>query len=223
MQESVKTRRYDNSRRQAQARATRADVVEAGQRLFVQRGYAATTVEAIAEAAGAAPATVYRLFGSKRGVLIAVLDISFGGDDEPIAFGDRPEVRAALDEPEPHRLLESFARLCRQLLDRSAPVQQVLRDAASADPEAAEVLALVNAQRLQGQSRIARALAARHAIVDGITERDAADIIYTLMSPETHRILTVERSWSAERYEGWLARTLCAVLLPAASHRPKRR
>src|SRR6266511_3452720 len=219
----VKSRRYDNSRRQAQARATRAEVVDAGLRLFVQRGYAATTVQAIADAARTAPATVYRLFGSKRGVLAAVLDISFVGHDEPIAFGDCPEVRAALDEPDPRRLLEGFARLCRQLLDRSAPVQHVLREAAAVDPEAAEVLALVNAQRLEGQSRIARALAARHAFADGIAERDAADITYTLMSPQVHRIFTVERGWSAERYQRWLVSALCAVLLPPASKHPRRR
>ena len=101
MARAVKRRPYDNSRRQAQTQATRSDVVAAGRRLFIELGYAATTVEAIGVAANTAPATVYRLFGSKRGVLSAVLDVSFVGDDEPVAFGERPAVRALLEEADP--------------------------------------------------------------------------------------------------------------------------
>jgi AcrR family transcriptional regulator len=166
-------------------------VVAAGRRLFVERGYAATTIEAIGEAANTPLATVYRLFGCKRGILSAILDVSFTGDDA-IAFGDRPLVRTAFQHRDARRFLDGCARLCRELLDRSAPVQQVLRSAAQVDPEAAELLAVTNNQRLKGQSRLARELAARHALADGLAENDAADIIYTLMSPEVHRILTVE-------------------------------
>jgi AcrR family transcriptional regulator len=222
MEQDVKRRRYDNSRRQAQARATRADIVAAARRLFTGHGYPATTIEAIGEAASTPLATVYRLFGSKRGILAAVLDVSFGGDDEPIAFQDRPAVRAALAEPDPRRLLHAFARICRELLDRSAPIQHVLRSAASVDPEAADLLAITTRQRLAGQSRVARALAERHALAGGLDEAAAADIIYTLMSPEVHRILTVERKWSPDRYEHWLASALCALLLPVAAT-PSRR
>lgn len=215
MEEVVKRRRYDNSRRQAQVRATRDEVIRGARALFVERGYAATTIEAIGEAASVPVPTVYRLFGSKKGILSAVLDVSFVGDDEPVAFGERPAVRVLLAEPDPCRVLEGFARLCRELLDRSAPVQQVLRSAAGADTEAAELLALTNRQRREGQSRIARALAERGALVPALTESEAADTIYTLMSPEVHRILTVERAWSADRYEKWLADALCVLLLPA--------
>jgi hypothetical protein len=90
----------------------------------------------------------------------------------------------------------------------------VLRGAATEAPEAAELLAVVNSQRLEGQSRIAHALAVRGALAEGVTEATAADTIYALMAPEMHHILTVERAWSADRYERWLARALCALLLP---------
>ena len=135
---SVKSRGYDNTRRQAQVRRTRAEVVAAARDLFVQRGYAATTIEAIGEAAATPLATVYRLFGSKRGILAAVLDTSFVGDDEPIAMHERPAVRAAFAETDPRRLLTGFAHVCRELLDRSAPIQQVLRGAATADEQQKE-------------------------------------------------------------------------------------
>src|SRR5258708_6714145 len=89
MAEAVK-RRYDNSRRQAQARATHRKVIDAAKRLFTEHGYPATTIEAIAEAADVSLPTLYRLFGSKRALLAAVLDTSFGGDDQPSACGAPP-------------------------------------------------------------------------------------------------------------------------------------
>jgi AcrR family transcriptional regulator len=213
MSEAVKKRSYDNSRRQAQTRATRADVITAARRLFVEQGYPATTIEAIAEDASTPLATVYRLLGSKRGILSAVLDVSFGGDDEPVAFRDRPAIQAALAEPDPGRLLDAFARITRELLDRSAPIQHALASAALVDPEAAEQLAVTRRQRLIGQSRIARALADRGALAAGLTEQEATDIIYSLKGPEMHRILTVERGWSADHYQQWLATALRALLL----------
>ena len=112
MTEAVK-RRYDNSRRQAQARATRLRVIEAAQRMFTEYGYPATTIEAIAEAADVPLPTVYRLFGAKRALLTAVLDTSLGGDDRPVAFADRPAVRAARAEPDPVKMVNAFARLAR--------------------------------------------------------------------------------------------------------------
>jgi AcrR family transcriptional regulator len=214
MGESVKRRRYNNTRRQAHTRATHADVVQAARILFLQRGYPATTVEAIGEAAEVPLATVYRLFGSKRAILSAVLDVSFVGDDEPVALHDRPLARAAASESDPRRLLAGFARLAREVLDRSGPLQHVLRSAAVVDAEVADLLETTNRQRLTGQSRVAHALSIRGWLAEGIGERDALDTIYTLMSPEVHRILTAERGWSADHYERWLTDTLSAALLP---------
>jgi len=218
MVEPVK-RRYDNSRRQAQVRATRRTVIEAAQRLFTEHGYPATTIDAIAEAADTPLPTVYRLFGSKRALLTAVLDTSLGGDDQPIAFADRPAVRAARAEPDPVKMLGAFARIARELMDRSSAIQHVLATAAQVDAEAAELLAEIRRQRHTGQSRIVAALDARSALDPGLDNSEAADIVYALLSPEVHRILTVERGWPADRYERWIARSL-ATLLPAGQRPP---
>ena len=217
MAEAVK-RRYDNSRRQAQARATRLKVIEAAKRLFIEHGYPATTIDAIAEAAEVPLPTVYRLFGSKRALLSAVLDTSFGGDDQPVAFGDRPAVRAARDEPDPAGMVTAFARIARELMDRSSAIQHVLATAAQVDPEMAELLAEIRRQRHTGQSRIVAALDARGALDPGVDKTEAADIAYALLSPEVHRILTVERGWPADRYERWIARSL-STLLPDGQRR----
>jgi AcrR family transcriptional regulator len=211
--EAVK-RRYDNSRRQAQVRATRLKVVEAAKRLFTEHGYPATTIEAIAEAAQVPLPTVYRLFGSKRALLAAVLDTALGGDDQPVAFGDRPAVRAARAETDPAKMVNAFARIIRELMERSSAIQHVLATAAQVDADAAGLLAEIRRQRRTGQSRIVAALDARGALDPGLDKAEAADIVYALMSPEMHRILTVERGWPADRYERWIARSL-STLLPA--------
>jgi len=218
MAEPVK-RRYDNSRRQAQVRATRLTVIEAAKRLFTEHGYLATTIEGIAEAAEVPLPTVYRLFGSKRALLTAVLDTSFGGDDQPVAFAERPAVRAARAEPDPAKMVTAFARIIREFMERSSAIQHVLATAAQVDGDAAELLADIRRQRHTGQSRIVAALDARGALDPGLDKTEAADIVYALLSPEVHRILTVERGWPADRYERWIARSL-STLLPAGPRPP---
>jgi AcrR family transcriptional regulator len=213
MADGVKGRSYDSPRRQGRTEAARAAVVAAGRRLFEEQGFPATTMDSISAAADVPIATVYRLFGSKGGVLAAVLDIAFVGDDEPVALHERPTAQRAAAEEDPRRMLAGYARLAREVLGRSGSIQHVLRSAASVDADAAELLARVNGQRLAGQARVARALAERGVLDDGITEGDATDIIYVLMAPETHRILTVERGWSDDRYEAWLADCLVSTLL----------
>ncbi|HEX3541511.1 MAG TPA: helix-turn-helix domain-containing protein [Acidimicrobiales bacterium] len=211
MAEAVK-RRYDSSRRQAQAAATRRNVIEVARQQFIAHGYPATTMEAVAEAADVPLPTVYRLFGSKRSLLSAVLDTAFGGDDEPIAFADRPAQRAALTEPDPVQLVEAFAAIAREFMDRSSAILHVLATAAPIDTEAADLLADIRRQRHTGQARIVAALVERDALDPALDPSEAADFVYTTMSPEVHRILTVERGWEPERYQVWVARCLQGLL-----------
>jgi AcrR family transcriptional regulator len=205
-------RPYDNSRRLAQVRVTRVQAIEAAKQLFIEQGYPATTIEAVAEAADIPLPTLYRLFDSKRALLAAVLDTSFGGDDQPIAFGDRPEVRAARSEPDPIAFVEAFAGIARRLMDRSSAILYVLSTAAVVDTEAASLLADIRRQRLVGQSRITAELAKRDALNPELSKAEATDIVYVLWSPEVHRILTIERGWSADHYQRWLARSMRALV-----------
>jgi AcrR family transcriptional regulator len=209
-------RQYDNSRRLAATRATKAHVVEVAKDLFVDQGYPATTISRIAQASNTPEATLYRLFGSKRGVLKEVLDVAIGGDDEPVEYQNRPEVKAAFASDDPGDLLDAFAHLTRLVLRRSAALQNVLLSSAGVDPEAAEMLAVARSQRHTGQSRIVQALARSGHLREGLTPKTAADIIYAVMSPEVFHMLTVERRWSEARYERWLAESLRAQLLGRA-------
>jgi AcrR family transcriptional regulator len=203
----------EGAARQARTRRTRAAVVEAARTLFLERGYAATTIEAVSELSDTPQATVYRLFSSKLGILKAVLDVSVVGDDEAVAMVDRPQVRVLLSDPDPKNQLAGFAGLLREVMARAAPVQRILADAARSDEEAAALLAELARQRHEGQRRIARSLARSDALRPGLRERDAADIVHALASPEVYGLLVFDRGWSGERYEKWLRAILVDQLL----------
>jgi AcrR family transcriptional regulator len=210
----VNTRRpHQGAARQARTRRTRVAVVEAARTLFVERGYAATTIEAISELSDTPQATVYRLFSSKLGILKAVLDVSVVGDDEAVAMLDRPRVGALISDQDPRRQLAGFAALLRDLMARTAPVHRILADAARSDEDAAALLADVARQRQEGQRRVARSVARSGALGRGLRERDCADIIYALASPEVYGLLVLDRGWSGERYEKWLTALLIGQLL----------
>lgn len=214
MDRNVKTpRTRGRAGPQARTRRTRTAVVEAARTLFLERGYAATTIEAISDLSDTPQPTVYRLFSSKLGILKAVLDVSIAGDDETIAMVDRPQVRALVSDPDPKNKLAGFAALLRDLMARTAPVHRILADAARSDKAAASLLADIARQRHDGQHRITRSLAGSGALRPGISERDAADIIHALASPEVYSLLVLDRGWSGERYERWLTSILIDQLL----------
>jgi AcrR family transcriptional regulator len=211
----VKTQRpSERVARQARTRRTRAAVVDAARTLFLERGYAATTIEAISGLSDTPQATVYRLFSSKLGILKAVLDVSVVGDDQAVAMLDRPQVRALVSDEDPKEQLARFAALLREVMARAAPMHRILADAARSDEDAASLLPQLGRQRQEGQRRIARSLARSDALRAGLREREAADVIYALASPEVYGLLVFDRGWSAERYEKWVNAILVDQLLP---------
>lgn len=203
----------DGKRGQARTRLARAAVVDAARALFLERGYGATTIEAISELADVPPATVYRLFSSKRGILKALLDVSIVGDDEAVPLADRPPVRSLLADPDPTEQLAGFVGIAAQVNSRTAAIYRILVSAASSDPDAAALLDELSHQRQKGQGLIARSLTRAGALRPELRQRDASDIIYALMSPEVYGLLVLDKGWQPERYERWLAGILVDQLL----------
>jgi AcrR family transcriptional regulator len=212
--DAKRRRSHDGKRGQARTRLARAAVVEAARALFLERGYAGTTIDTISDLSDVPPATVYRLFSSKPGILKALIDVSIAGDDQAVALQDRPHVRALLADRDPRNQLSGFAGITRGIMSRAEPVHRILVSAAGSDPDAAALLAEQTRQRRQGQARIARSLARVGALRPKLRERDAADIIHALMSPEVYRLLVCDRGWPPERYEQWLKGILIDQLLP---------
>jgi AcrR family transcriptional regulator len=200
---------------QARTRLARRAVAGAARVLFLERGYAATTIEAISEESDVPPATVYRLFSSKLGILKSLLDVSIAGDDEAVPLQDRPHARALFDDPDPRSQLSGFAGITSGIMARAEPLYRILVSAVGSDPGAAALLAEQARQRDQGQQQIARSLARAGALRPGLRERDAADIIHALMSPDVYRLLVGDRGWPPQRYRHWLTGILTSQLLPA--------
>jgi AcrR family transcriptional regulator len=216
MTSGVKRRRPNGGNGgQARTRLARAAIVEAARTLFLERGYAGTTIEAISEVSDVPPATVYRLFSSKLGILKALLHVLIAGDDQAVALQDRPHIRTLAAEPDPRSQLSGLAGIICGIMSRAEPLYRILVSAAGSDPDAAALLAELTRQRQQGQAEFARSLARADALRPGLRERDAAAIIHALTLPEVYRLLVCDQGWPPERYEQWLTETLISQLLPA--------
>lgn len=213
MRKPVKPRRaYDSPRRQEQARTTRVATLDAARDLFIERGYVATTMQAIAAKARVSPATVYATFRNKRSVLSALVDVSIAGDDAPVPVLDRSWVHEMRDEPDLQRRLSILARNGRLILERRAPIEEVLRAAAAADPDIAAMWQQGREQRLAGQRALLRIVAGSTGLREGLDEQIAVDTLYAIGSPETFHSLTIDRGWSPDLFERWYADTLARLL-----------
>ena len=207
-------RRYDSSLRKEQARQTRIRMLDAAQRLFAERGYASSTIEAIASEAGVAVDTVYASFGSKRGLLSALVNVRVGGDDQPVELLDRPGPQMVRREPNQRVQLALFAKDVSAIIERARPVDDITMGAAAVDPEIAAFRARLQQTRFENMRRFVSWVAANGPLREGMTEEDAAAIVWSLTSTEMHRLLRVERAWTPERYAEWLGQTLTRTLLP---------
>ena len=199
---------------QARTRLARRAVLDAARTLFLERGYGATTIEGISVASEIPQATVYRLFSSKKGILKSLLDTAVAGDDEPVPVAERSHVRSLLEAPRPADALAQLAAVSVDINTRTAPVYRTLVSAASSETDAAAILTELTRQRQEGQGRIATALARAKALRPGLSARDAGDVIHALASPELYHLFVIDRAWSPERYEQWLAEVLAGQLLP---------
>ncbi len=210
----VKGRRtYDSTLRKQQAAQTRSRILDAAEVLFAERGYPSTTIEAIATSAGVAADTVYAAFGSKSGVLHRLLDVRVGGDDSPTRLLDRPGPRSVRAEPDPRRQLAAFALDVTGILERARPVDDIMRSAAVVDSEVAALRARMQAERHRNMRSLAGWLARKGRFRRGLGEEEAAAVIWTLASPEVHRLMRSERRWSRQAYSEWLGDTLARTLL----------
>jgi AcrR family transcriptional regulator len=214
MSEPVKAkRRYDSTRRRAQAAATRADILDAAQRLFEQRGYAATTMEAIAAEAGVALKTVYVAFDTKSGLLRAVWNhlLRAGRDEVPVAEQDW--YREVLEEPDPERQLRLHARNSRVVKLRIGGVLEVIRGAAPTDPDIAALWRRIQDDFLGNQRAIAQSLDDKGALLPDLGVDAATDILWLLNISNAWHLLVVERGWAPERFEQWIGDVACSQIL----------
>jgi AcrR family transcriptional regulator len=214
MSRAVKrARQYQSVVRQEQSEATRRRILDAAQRLFERDGYAATTIAAIAEEARVSLKTVYLAFQTKSGILRALWHLLLRGDEEPVPVGERPWFRAVLDEPDPERKLRLNVHNARVVRSRIGGLLQVLRDAAPADSDIAELWARIQSEFYENQRAVVIDLHKRRALRRGLGVDRAADILWTLNHPDVYRLLVSERGWTPDEHEKWLGDLTCSQLL----------
>ena len=214
MVKPVKSRRYDNAGRHAQSEDTRQRILDGARAIIVDRGYRATTIAAIARTAGVHVDTVYELVGRKPVLLRELIEQAISGTEGAVVAEERDYVKAIRAEPDPARKLVIYARAVRQIQSRVAPLFLALRDASATDAEANEVWRQISARRARNMRRLAADLKAAGGIRTGLSIDEAADVIWVTNSAELYVLLTVERGWTLNRYERWLADTWCRLLLP---------
>ena len=210
---SQPAKRYASEVRDEQARRTRRAIVAAAHDLFLGQGYAATTIDGIAQAAHVSRRTVFNSAGGKAALLKLALDWAIVGDDEPIAMADRPAVKAIQAEPDPRKRLMLWVQTVAEVAARIAPIGEVLAAAADVDPAAAELLAEASRNRLFGATSFIRHLASLDGLAAGMTEQRAADLCWALMDGHLYRLLVIQRGWSAAEFTRWLSDSLAATLL----------
>jgi AcrR family transcriptional regulator len=206
-----KMRTYDSSRRQAQARETRRAVLEAARELFVDRGYGRTTIADVARSAGVSVETVYAAFGNKATLLHRVWDVTIGGDDEEITYHERPEILAMRAEPDLAKRFAMQAATFTQTARRIVPFLLAVQGAASTEPAAAELLAEMGRQRLEGMGVMAREAAATGQLA--VTEVECRDIVWATTDGLLWQRLVNERGWSDERFQAWLGQLWISTLV----------
>jgi AcrR family transcriptional regulator len=212
------TRRAPTGHRQRQAEETRDRIVAAARAVFRDRGYGATTVEMIAERAGVGIATVYVAFRSKRGLLAGMRAAMLAESEIPTLM---KRIREETSAPEK---LALHARLIRQQMERSYDVIAAHREGSRVDAEVAAEHRRVLDSRKVVFAELARSL--ERSLARGVDVLTAADILWALANEELYRELVIERGWSADRFEAWLAQTLRDQLLghtPRKRPRPKRK
>jgi AcrR family transcriptional regulator len=211
--EHPKRRRYNSTRRREQARQTRADILDAARRLFIEHGYTATTLASIAETAGVSVDTIYGAYGSKPELFRTLIRVSVRGDEDPASLQEREVIKAIVAEPDPRRKIEMYAEMLAEVNPRHAPLVVALREAARGDPDLAAIWERHKTDRLEGMAAFASHLAAEGALRPGLSEVEARDVLWTLNSTDVHDLLVGERGWSPERYGAWVAEQLIAAVI----------
>ncbi|MGE5289213.1 MAG: TetR/AcrR family transcriptional regulator [Micromonosporaceae bacterium] len=208
MAEPVEGKSEAGRRREERARQKRQQVVNAALRLFLERGYAATTVEAIAREAGVAPATVYQAFGTKQAVLSRVLDVTIAGDAEPDALLDRDWVKAARQEPDPRRRLAIVAQHACEVAARTAPIKEVMRDAAATDPVVRRLIHDDNQRRYLTQQALVDLVIGAGSLRPGCDRQRAVASFFAMVNSYSYQLLAQHLSWSQADWQRWLVSVL---------------
>ena len=208
---STVPRRYASGLREEQARQTRRRIVDAAGRLFLERGYGATTVGDVAASAGTSVATVYNAVGGKPALLKAVYDVALAGDDAPVPMAERPAYIAMQQAPDARTALHAYAGLGREMAERALPLLVLVLG--SHEPDLRAFAEVIEGERLRGTRLTAGMIEERYGLRPGLTADRAGEILWALTSPEVAERLVLRRGWSWDEFQAFLGDAATAALV----------
>ncbi len=208
-----KKRKYDSTFRTEAAKATRQAIIDSARRLFVEKGYAAATMPEIAKAAGTALDTVYATVGKKPALFRLLIEMAISGSDRAVPAEERDYVRAIRAEADAAGKLRLYAAAICGIQPRLAPLIRVLQGAAPLDPELEELWHSIARRRADNMQLFVKDLAATGRLRSGLSASKAADIVWSMNSPEFYLLLVEQRRWSVEEYGEWLGDAWIRLLL----------
>jgi AcrR family transcriptional regulator len=206
-------RRYVSAVRAEQAAATRHAVLLAARELFTEKGYAGTSIAAIAGRAGVAVDTVYAAAGRKPALLRELVETALSGTDQAVPGEERDYVRAIRAATTARAKLAVYAEAIAAIGVRMAPVHRALAEAAVTDADCAALRAEIDARRAANMLLFAADLRATGELRAELTDREVADVVWSMNAAEYRALLVDGRGWSAERFGGWLADAWARLLL----------
>jgi AcrR family transcriptional regulator len=205
-------RKYSSAVREEQAARTRTRILDAAAELFLERGYARTTMKDIAVQADVARDTVHAIFGSKARVLTALIDHRLVPDGSVTNVTQLPEALAIKDEVDQRKQIELFAKFIAGISTELRPVFEILRTASAVEPEMAKVFEEMDQFRMNNMQTYASWIAAHGPL--RVSTRQAGQIIWALASLDVARMLCDELGWTESQHARWLSDTLVRTLLP---------
>lgn len=203
-------RAYRSPRRQQQAQRTRQAILAAARRLFVANGYGATTIEAIAKDAGVAVQTVYAVLGSKRRILVALLDRMAADADLP-----QLERELAAASGDVNRQLRELLAFTGRFYSSGRDLIDLARTVSGVEPDLAAMWRTGENRRYRADAALIDQWVCAGRITAGAAAREAHDLLWALTGPDVFRLLVVERRWSQQSRVEVIARLLEAMLFPA--------
>jgi AcrR family transcriptional regulator len=204
---------YSSVVRANQARATRRMIVTAAAQLFIERGYAATTIDAVAQRAGVGRKTVFSSVGGKGALLKEAWDWVIADDDEPIPMSERPAVRAIIAERDPRRLVRMWVDMVVDVFSRGWPLGGVILAAADVDVEARALQDLIHRETLAGATAFVTHLAGTGGLRADLSIERGADICWSLVNSRLQQLLVDARGWAPHEYREWLIEVASTTLL----------
>lgn len=209
MEQKVK-RPYHSEVRSHQRQETRERILANARLLFLEHGFAGTSVASIAKAAGVSEPLVFAQFGSKVQLLGNVIATAVAGDAEEVQLLDRPVLRAAMAAGHPRAVLHEFSLFAARAQARSWRLFNVAHEAAASEPAMREGMERAARSRYQDARRVIQSLG---RLRSGLDERTATDILWSFLDTRLYEQLAVQRAWGEERFANWMGETLVALLL----------